>query len=65
MPRITLRLDDDLYNRLRLFAQGRSRGRSPELSPIVREALEQYLVPRRRQTGRQTDDILSLRKEDL
>jgi predicted transcriptional regulator len=65
MPRITLRLDDDLYNRLRLFALGRSRGRSPELSPIVREALEQYLIPRRRLTGRQTDDTLALRKEEL
>ena len=42
MPRITIRLSDTLYDRLRLFAAGRARG-SPELAVIVREALETYL----------------------
>jgi hypothetical protein len=29
MPRLTIRLDDDLYTRLLLFAQGRSTGHGP------------------------------------
>lgn len=49
--RITIRLDDALYDRLLLFAQGRSQGQVPEVSTIVREALELYLRPRSRQTS--------------
>jgi predicted transcriptional regulator len=50
MPRITIRLDDDLYDRLVLFAKGRGNGEVAELSTLVREALEQYLSPKPRQT---------------
>jgi hypothetical protein len=46
MPRLTIRLDEDLLSRLELFAQGRSNGHGPEVSSIVREALECYLKPR-------------------
>jgi predicted transcriptional regulator len=48
MTRITIRLTDDLYDRLALFAQGRrSNGQTPELSSIIREALDLYLTPQR------------------
>jgi predicted transcriptional regulator len=48
MTRITVRLSDALYDRLALFAQGRRHdGQTPELAPIIREALEQYLTPQR------------------
>ena len=52
MPRIHVRVDDDLYERLRLFAQGRKHGHgtTAELSSIVREALEHYLKPASRAT---------------
>jgi hypothetical protein len=53
MPRLTIRLDEDLLSRLTLFAHGRSNGHGPELSSIVREALETYLCARSRPT-RQT-----------
>lgn len=49
MPRITLRLSEDLYARLLLFARGRN-GVAPEVSQIMREALEQYLSGAKRQT---------------
>ena len=49
-PRITFRLDEDLHTRLLLFAKGRSNGQVPEVSAIVREALEQYLTPQVRQS---------------
>ena len=52
--RITIRLDDALYDRLHLFAQGRSHGRTPEVSEIVREAIAQYLSPKARQTQART-----------
>jgi predicted transcriptional regulator len=46
MTRITVRLPDDLYDRLTHVAKGRrSNGQTPELSPIIREALELYLLP--------------------
>lgn len=48
--RLTIRLTPELYTKLTIFARGRSNGASPELSPIVREALEQYLEPQSRQT---------------
>lgn len=50
MPRITIRLSDTLYDRLLLYARGRNRG-SPEVAPIVREALETYLTQHKRQTS--------------
>ena len=56
MPRLTIRLDDELMTRLALFAQGRSNGHPVQVSAIVREALEHYLKPRMRQT-RQTPRV--------
>lgn len=55
--RITIRLDDDLHTRLLLFAQGRSNGQVPEFSTIVREALEQYLTPKARQSDTSSDSV--------
>lgn len=66
--RITVRLDDALYARLRLFAQGRSQGQAPDVSAIVREALEHYLMPRARQTRvsqkRDESKVLQGQRED-
>jgi hypothetical protein len=53
MPRITVRLPPDLHSQPLLFARGRNR-EQPEVSAIVREALEAYLgqrpTPRRTPT---------------
>ena len=49
--RLTIRLPSDLHARLRLFALGRSNGHTPELSQIVREAIEHYLTPPACQTS--------------
>jgi predicted DNA-binding protein len=46
MARITVRLPDDLYARLRLFAHGRSQGHAPDIAAIVREAVEAYITPK-------------------
>jgi predicted transcriptional regulator len=52
--RLTIRVDDELYTRLQLFAEGRRRsGRPPNLAAIVREAIEQYIVPRKWQPPQQ------------
>ena len=59
--RITVRLTDALYERLLLFAEGRSQGHTPDVSAIVREALEQYLVPRGRQTA--TSEVPDTQRE--
>jgi hypothetical protein len=64
MPRLTIRLDEGLLQRLTLFAQGRSNGHPPELSQVVREALETYLRPRARQTRRQTSARRSVSQRD-
>jgi predicted DNA-binding protein len=57
--RLTVRLPSDLYERLQLVALGRSPGKTPEISTIVREALEQYLSPRRPMKARNVSDKLS------
>jgi|RhiMetdeSRZDD1v2_1073273.scaffolds.fasta_scaffold46784_5 hypothetical protein len=64
MPRIHVRVDDDLYERLRLFAQGRKNGHgtTAELSPIVREALEHYLKPASRATRGQARRTSNVRR---
>jgi len=54
MARITIRLPDALYDRLLVFAAGRSNGQQAELSGIVREALEQHLAPKPRHPVRES-----------
>jgi len=52
--RLTIRLAPELHAKLTLFARGRSNGAPPQLSAIVREAIEVYLEPSQRQTKRLT-----------
>jgi predicted transcriptional regulator len=57
--RLTIRLSSDLYDRLQIFALGRSNGHMPKLSNIMREALEHYITPPESQTRqkRLTDKV--------
>lgn len=48
--RISIRLTPEMHAKLRLFARGRSNGATPQLSTVIREAIEQYLEPPQRQT---------------
>jgi len=62
--RLTVRLPSDLYDRLTIFAKGRNHGATPELSAIVREALEQYIAPVKRQTPKENLSDTRMKQRD-